>query len=204
MTRRRAARETDTYWILDRKQILCLASSRRQDILDRLAASGPSSVREFAAAVGLAPSAVYHHLRRLEAAGLVAAAGTRIVRRRTEKLYAAVAPRMRLARALEQGRHREPLQRVVAALCRQMSRDFARAISRPGARADGPGRNLGFFRLVGSPDAATLAEINRHLDRVAELFWGQAGGGAPLVALGWTLAPVDGPAGRAGSRTGKP
>src|SRR5689334_10101526 len=103
-----------TYWILERRQIACLASPRRQDILDRLVATGPCSVREFCAAVGLAPSAAYHHLRRLEAVGLVVEAGTRVVNRRTERLYAPRAPRMRLARALGRAPVRAEVHRVVA------------------------------------------------------------------------------------------
>jgi DNA-binding transcriptional ArsR family regulator len=186
------ASDSRTYWILDRHQIECLASPRRQDILDRLVATGPCAVREFCSAVGLAPSAAYHHLRRLESAGLVVEAGTRVVRRRTERLYAARAPRMRMARAIGRA-----VRSVVSALCRQISRDFARGMERPDARVSGTARNLGFFRLVGSPDRTALAEINRHLDRIAELLWIPSPprrrtrvAQPPSVSFAWTLAPL--------------
>lgn len=180
----------ETYWILRKDQILCLASPQRQAILDWLAASGPASVREFAAHAGIAPSAAYHHLHRLEAVGLVTRAGSRVVRRKAETIYATVAPRMRMARALERPAGRAYAARVVAAMCRRAGRDFAAGAVRPDARASGPARTLGFFRLVASPPAGALAEINRCLDRIAELMWTRRDARATRVALSWTLSPV--------------
>ena len=179
-----------TYWILRPDQIRCLASARRQEILDRLVATGPASVRECAAGLGMAPSAVYHHLHRLEAVGLVVAAGSRIVQRRTERIYAPVASRVRLAGALAKGVAPKLMTRVVSSLARQMERDFARAIADKAGVAAGARRNLGFFRLVGAPDARTLAAINRHLARVTELLWNASGPEKRLLALGWVMAPV--------------
>jgi DNA-binding transcriptional ArsR family regulator len=190
MTRPTPQRGKRTYWILRQDQVRCLASARRQEILDRLVAVGPSSVRECATSIGLAPSAVYRHLHQLVAVGLVVEAGRRVVQRRTEKLYAPIAPRVRLAGALDQGLEPRLFKTVVASLSRQMNRDFAAAVARPGAVTRGARRNLGFFRLVGAPDARTLARINRHLAEIAELLWSTPGRKRPLVALGWVLAPV--------------
>ena len=186
-----------TYWILGKKQLAALTSARRLDILDRLAASGPSSVREFAGTIGMAPSAVYHHLRRLESAGLVVEAGTRRVGRRVERVYRAAAPRMRLIKALADPAHAKPIARVVRAMTRQMDRDFRVALRRDGTRTTGKGRNLGFFRLVGAPGARDLARINDHLTAIAEILWaspakGRAAQAKPL-ALAWTLTPVGRP-----------
>jgi len=180
----------ETYWILRKEQIFCLASPQRQAILDWLSASGPASVREFAAHAGMAPSAAYHHLHRLEEVGLVKRAGTRVVRRKAEAIYATVAPRMRMARALERPAGRAHATRVVAALCRRASRDFAAGAGRDDARAAGAARTLGFFRLVGSPPPPALAEINRCLDRIAELMWTRHDEEAPRLALSWTMSPV--------------
>jgi DNA-binding transcriptional ArsR family regulator len=187
-----------TYWILGRSQLAALTSARRLDILDRLAASGPSSVREFAGTIGMAPSAVYHHLRRLEQAGLVVEAGTRRVGRRVERVYRAAAPRMRLIRALAEPAHRKALRRIVTAMCRQMDRDFASALRRTDTRSNGKGRNLGFFRLVGAPGPRDLARINAHLAAVAEILWqapakAKSGRRAAPLALAWTLTPVGRP-----------
>ena len=180
----------ETYWILRREQIECLASPRRQDLLDRLAAAGPQSVKECARAVGLKPSAAYRHLAALQDVGLIRVAGTRVVRRKQETLFETVAPRMRMAAALGKPELQEPLSQVVAALCRQLDRDFKAGLGAPSAVPSGAGRNVGFYRHVAAPDAATLEEINAHLTRVAELMWREPSPGRPLLGLGWVMAPV--------------
>jgi DNA-binding transcriptional ArsR family regulator len=185
---RRAAAET--YWILGRAQIAALASARRQEIVDALAALGPSSARELAAAIGAAPSAVYHHLDRLVRVGLVVESGRRVVRRKSERLFAAAAPRMRLARALDETATRARLRPVVAALARQAERDFAAGVRRRDARTKGAARDLGFFRIVARPTAAQRAALNRHLAAIAELLW-SARKGKGAVSLAWILAPVN-------------
>ncbi|MGQ0720582.1 MAG: ArsR/SmtB family transcription factor [Candidatus Eiseniibacteriota bacterium] len=187
-----SARSTENYWILDRGQIECLASAPRQDVVDRLAAVGPLSVRELAQALGRQPSALYHHLAKLSAADLVVEAGTRVVNRRTERLWATPSPRMRLRRALSEPLLRKLTPRVVAALGRQLGRDFAAGIALPCVETGGPSRNLGFFRLVGRPSPRGLERINECLGEIAEILWRDVAPGAPLLAFGWTMAPLHG------------
>jgi DNA-binding transcriptional ArsR family regulator len=184
------ARSTESYWILDRGQIECLASAPRQDVVDRLAAAGPLSVRELAGALGRRPSALYHHLAKLSAQRLVVEAGTRVVNRRTERLWATPSPRMRLRRALSEPTLRKLTPRVVAAMGRQLGRDFAGGIALPCVETGGPRRNLGFFRLVGQPSPLGLERINESLGEIAEILWRDVDPGAPLVAFGWTMAPI--------------
>lgn len=181
----------ETYWIMDPEQLAVLTSPRRHDITDRLAASGPMSIRELAAEIGAKPSALYHHINKMLAVGLVVEAGTRVVRRKREQLYATPAPRMRLARALAEGEHAGLMNEIVASLTRQMARDFATGTVAPTRAVDGQGRNLGFFRLVGRPSPAQLARINACLLEVAEILWHSNDPAADLVCLGWVMAPVD-------------
>ena len=182
--------EAETYWILRRDQIECLASSRRQDLLDRLAAAGDQSVKQCATAVGLKPSAAYRHLSALLQVGLIEVAGTRVVNRKQETLYRSVAPRMRLAGALDRPELHPSLRRVVCALSRQMSRDFERGLDHGEAQCAGVDRNLGFYRHVGAPSAEVMREINGHLDHIAELLWQPPEQERPLLSFGWVLAPV--------------
>src|SRR5688572_27638607 len=114
----------ETYWIERPEQVEALTSMRRHDIADRLAASGPLSIRELADQIGVQPSALYHHIKIMLDVGLVIGAGSRIVRRKREQLYAAPGKRMRLIRALASGKHQERMDEVVAAMTRQMDRDF--------------------------------------------------------------------------------
>ena len=79
--------KSQTYWVLQRKQLRTLVSQRRLEIIDRLVAAGPLSAKELARLVGAQPSALYHHLQQLVRVGLVVEAGHRVVRRRREVLY---------------------------------------------------------------------------------------------------------------------
>ena len=85
----------DVYWMRDKRQLEALVSSRRQDIGDHLSACGPLSAKEIACALGMKPSALYHHLEQLMDVGLIVEVGHRIVNRRTEKLYDTPARKMR-------------------------------------------------------------------------------------------------------------
>jgi DNA-binding transcriptional ArsR family regulator len=172
-------------------------------MVDRLAASGPISIRELAAGIGKRPSALYRHLGMLLEVGLVVEAGTRVVRRKQEKLYATPAPRMRLIHALGDPRLADLMVQLVATLGRQMTRDFAHGISRSEARHLGDDRNLGLFRLVGAPGPKALAAINRRLDEILEILLEPPDPKAPFLALTWTLSPVrsrSAPAPRASKR----
>lgn len=186
--------DQDTYWIMERAQIAALTSPRRLDIIDALAGAGPLSVRALAAQIGARPSALYHHLARLIEVGLVAEAGARTVNRKRETLYKTPAPRMRLIRALAEGRHREEMDEIVAALARQMERDFRAAGRLPGRKADGEARNYGFFRLLARPGKNDLAAINARLQEIAEILWASDDPKADPVCLAWVMTPL-GPAG---------
>jgi DNA-binding transcriptional ArsR family regulator len=190
---KRGAQVTDdrTYWIMEHAQLAVLASPRRLDIVDALAAAGPLSVRELAAQIGARPSALYHHLALVIEAGLVVEAGTRIVNRKRETLYATPAPRMRLIRALAEGRHQEEMDEIVAALARQMERDFRAAGTMPGRCAQGEERNYGFFRLLARPGPEHLAAINARLQEIAEILWAADDPAADPVCLAWVMTPLD-------------
>src|ERR1044072_8172532 len=95
-----SAGKSQTYWVLQRKQLRSLVSQRRLEIIDRLVAAGPLAAKELARLIGAKPSALYHHLAQLMKVGLVVEAGHRVVRRRREVLYMTRAPRIRLFRAL--------------------------------------------------------------------------------------------------------
>jgi DNA-binding transcriptional ArsR family regulator len=182
-----ARTRNDTYWVLDPEQIQALASPRRMELIDRLAADGPLSAAELAARCRTKTTAIYHHLKRLLAVGLIderTDADTR------GAVYATKAPRMRLRKALEDPANAEVLRDVVAATLRQAERDFARGYDHPASSPDGPARTLGFFRLVSAPNEADLARLNAMIEEIAELMWSARDGGGPPIALSWVIAPL--------------
>ncbi|MEX2122267.1 MAG: helix-turn-helix domain-containing protein [Woeseia sp.] len=186
-----AGKRPETYWVTRPEQLAALTSARRHDIVDRLAAGGPMSIKQLAQQTGAKPSALYHHVEKLLGVGLVVDAGRRVVRRRHEQLYATPAPRMRLIKALADGQQPELMAEIVASLTRQMARDFRSAGQSPARVADGEDANYGFFRLVGRPTPAQLARINACLLEIAEVFWNSNEASSPLVGLGWVIAPLE-------------
>ncbi|HZV57981.1 MAG TPA: helix-turn-helix domain-containing protein [Sphingobium sp.] len=176
-------------WILRKDQIVCLSSAVRMDMVDQLAGRGPMSIRELAAAIGMQPSAIYHHLRKLVAVELVREAGTRVVNRKSEKLYETPSRRMRLRRALEDPANAALMRDIVEALCRQAERDFAAGQAAGGSAAPGEARNLGFFRLIARPGPEALGQINARLEEVAEIMWRAPDPDQPALALTWIMAP---------------
>ncbi|MCA8902600.1 MAG: helix-turn-helix transcriptional regulator [Hyphomonas sp.] len=189
---RRKARPagSDTYWVLREDQLDVLTSPVRSDIIDHLVGQGPMSIKQLAASLGRQPSSIYYHIELLHKVGLIVEAGTQVSNRRTEVLYQTSAPRMRLMRAISNPKNHAVVAKMVSVLGRQAHRDFEQGLSHPAAESEGPQRNLGFFRLINRPGPDSLAEINRHLDRIAEILWEERDMSQPLVALSWTLTPL--------------
>jgi DNA-binding transcriptional ArsR family regulator len=176
-------------WVLRRDQLLCLTSAVRMDLVDQLAGRGPMSIRELAVVVGMQPSALYHHLKKLLAVDLVLECGTRVVNRKSEKIYKTPSRRIRLRRALEDPANAEVMRDFVEALCRQAERDFAAGQAAGGRAAPGPDRNLGFFRLIARPSPDALTRLNALLEEAAEIFWEDPDPSQPPIALTWVIAP---------------
>lgn len=182
--------KSETYWVLQRKQLRSLVSQRRLEIIDRLVAAGPLAAKELARLVGAQPSALYHHLRQLMDVGLVVEAGYRVASRRREVLYMTRAPRIRLFRALRDPSNAREMIRITATMTRQMSRDFRRGIRSPEARPSGELQNLGFMRLLASPSPATLRRINKNLAEIGELLFTSTDSRYEPISLAWIMAPV--------------
>lgn len=186
-----AAAKQGTYWILREDQLECLSSTVRTDIIDHLVGRGPMSIKQLAASLGRQPSSIYYHIDMLQKVGLVIEAGTQVSNRRTEVLYQTPAPRIRLKKAIPNPKNHEAINKMVGVLSRQSQRDFAQGLAHPAMQADGSERNLGFFRLINRPSPESLREINRHLDRIAEILWEERDMNQPLIAFAWTLAPLN-------------
>lgn len=180
----------DTLWIEDAGQLSLGLAPRRQDIVDRLLAFGPASVKELAQQLGARPSALYHHVRLLLEAGLVVVAETRVLNRKREQVYAAPARAIRLRLLLGDAESQAAAQAFVRVLGRQISDDFNLGLARDSARTGGPDRNVGVRRVMGSPDAATLARINRKLEEIDALLIDSRGKPENGVVLSWVIAPL--------------
>ena len=181
---------TATYWIDRPEQIRALTSPIRQEIVDRLAASGGMSVADLARALGRRPTAVYHHVARLARVGLLRPFEIPARRGRPAVGYKTVAPRMRLARAGRSPRNHGPLARAGAAVATQAARDYAAGFHAPHWTLEGAGRNHWFFRVIAAPSPRRLKRLNELLDEAAELMWKPDPNPGPPISVAWFLSPL--------------
>jgi DNA-binding transcriptional ArsR family regulator len=183
-----------TYWIDRPEQIAALTSPLRHEISDRIAALGPISVADLGRAMNRRPTAIYHHIQKLEAVGLVRARRVAGARGRPAQLFETVAPRMRLARAALKPANRRPLAGAGRAAAVQSARDYAAGFRARTWAIEGEGRNHWFFRVVTAPSPARLARINALLDELAELVWTPDPAPGPPMSVAWFLSPLAGSA----------
>lgn len=179
------------YWINRKDQIACLASAVRIDIVDHLAGGGPMSIKELAREIGKKPSALYHHFEQLEAVDLIFETGSRLVNRKTEKIYATPSRKMRMLRALGDPDHAEEMRAIVSSLARRLDKEFSKGLEHDQRKTEGPARNLGFYRFLNRPSKATLKEVNAKLDEISELLWQDRDPSQPMVLLSWVMSPLD-------------
>lgn len=189
MSPRRKTNPT-TYWIERPDQLAAVISPLRLELMDYATAFGPVSAGDLARAVGKRPTAIYHHLKRLEAVGLLVAQREAGARGRPALLYASVAPRMRVSRAALHPENRPVLTRAGRSVATRAARDYAAGFRARPWEIDGPGRNHWFFRVVSAPSPARLKRINALLDELAELAWTPDPTPGPSMSIAWFLAPL--------------
>ena len=159
----------EDYWILSTDQLECLASSRRQAVLDLVATFGPVSANDLARLSGMKRTTLYQHIDKLLKVGLVLDSGHRGSGPNAEQVYRTPAPRMRLAKAMADDRNAARFSRIAAALLRQTERDIEAGMVSDRKQTIGPGTNLMFHRYVGAPSPETLAAINQKIEDIKSL-----------------------------------
>jgi hypothetical protein len=176
-TKKKPSRPKDrqTYWITRKDQLQILASAVRLDILDRLAAMGPMSVKELAASTG--------QIRRTRASG---------ERGRPAAVYEAPGELTRLARAPLTAANRKPMAKIGRIAASQAAKDYALGFKSKHWQIEGPARNHWFFRCITQPSPKRLAKINELLDELAVLIWTPDPSPGPLsMSVAWFLAPLN-------------
>lgn len=181
----------DSYWIDKPEQLACLASSRRQAVLDLVATFGPMSVTELSRLSRLRRTTLYQHIDKLLDAGLVLPAGMRGEGAKAEQLYSTPARRMRLARALADDANAVPVGKIAGAMLRQAQRDIDSGMISERKQVTGPRTNLLFHRLAGAPPPEKLEEINRKIDELKSLLMDSGPASGTPIAITIAMAPVD-------------
>jgi DNA-binding transcriptional ArsR family regulator len=182
---------TDDGSIEDAKKIAVLAAPARIEIVSTLEALGGSAtVAELAEQLGRPADGLYYHLNALIRVGLIeehAEYGARRYRTTTPS-----GQRLRLRYRPGATANARAVGRVAASVSRLAQRDFVRALSQADTAVEGPGRELWAARLRGWMDPAQLAEVNRLLLRLRQLFSrSRPTSTGKLIALQWILAPIN-------------
>ena len=185
-----------THAVRDPRQRKALASPLRQEILSRWTDEEPRTVADIAAGMGRPATAIYYHVHRLEAVGLLVRVGSRPGPKRDEILYRPVARELDMTPA--RGDRRQ-IADAVAALNtahRMASRDLSAALMSGDARFDGPDRNLLAFRVHARLSRRQRARANALLDKLLELFQDAGANaraaGPEFCSLTVALAPLRG------------
>ena len=188
-------------------QVRVLESTVCQEIVDLIEAAGPCSVREMARFMGRRPDSLYYHVHKLQDVGLLFDRGKRGSGRRAESVYDIPGRPLRLAYDPADPENVEAVGRVVASMLRSAQRDFRAGFRPEVAVVEGEKRNLWAARMKSWLSEAELAELNRLLGLILELFHradDQAGNGPSTVpnsgspgmrrlhTLTWILAPAEG------------
>lgn len=178
-------------WIREPEQLQALASSMRQNLMDRLEALGPSTVAQLAESLGVAADGLYYHLKKLEDVGLVRRADVAKGAGRDGVTWDLAARRWHLAYEPGNPDNESALTDITANLLRQAQRDFERGFGVDGVQVEGALRSLWSLRLEASLSDDELRGINRHLQGIlAILRKPQRRAEQPLYALTWVLAPL--------------
>jgi DNA-binding transcriptional ArsR family regulator len=180
------------YCITDPEQAKALARPIRLQIVDRLGALGPTTVRELADALGRKPTAIYHHLAILEEAGLIEAEKSIGAKRgRPSDVYRAIASRVRLGRPYSHPELIPTISLIADQTAMNASRALRSTMRLPSARWTGAKRVHGFFSVVSAPSPKRLKRINKLLDELVELTWAVDEEPGERIAFTWFLSRIE-------------
>ncbi len=148
------------------EQVEVLTSPLRHQIVATMELLGPVPVRVLAEHLGREPEALYYHIRKLVAAGLVYEAGRRSVGQRSEAVFSLIARDIRVDTESRAPKFLEMVARSASALLRLTERAYLAAVRDPIAVRGGKRRNLAIRRYHVRLTDKSLAELNRRLDEL--------------------------------------
>jgi len=152
------------YTIYSEKELLALASSARQEIIDVLAQMGTVSVAELARTVGRPADTLYYHLRILKKAGLVIDCGSRMIQSRREALYRA--RNLNIDYQAARQKNAGALTAVASSMLRLGIRDFKEAVRNEEVVVSGNHRELWAARKTGLLTKKNVGDINESIKKL--------------------------------------
>jgi len=156
-------------YISDPAQLKVLASSVRQEIIDYIEANGPSSIAQLSGQLGHSPTALYYHVEMLVEANLMQICGVQKGRRRSEEVFD-VNGLLRLKYQPNNKKNVTACKKLTDAMLRVASKDFKEGFHPDLAVVEGKHRNLRSLRVQAWLTKSELAEVNRHIESITEIF----------------------------------
>jgi DNA-binding transcriptional ArsR family regulator len=163
----------DVFWIHDEETFGLLADPTRLEILELTMV--PRSVTEIAEAMGVPRTRLYHHVKLMEEAGMIAIAETRQTGALTEKVYQAAAKSYQPSETfLGNAAPRQRADALISSILNATRADFVRAVDegiaglgdRDGKRTVSLARRL--MRLEPERLDALVTELEELLNRYSE------------------------------------
>lgn len=178
-----------------------LASPIRQDLVVILENSPPLAVAELARRMGKRPDTLYHHLRALQRAGLVAPESAEATGGRPGSTWRLRVPNVRMPAAGFDRRQVRSAERIVGTLARASVRDFSQAIRQASAGSGPhPRAHRSILWLTGAERRALEVKLQQ---LVAGLRGREPGGRRTPHVLTFVLAAARGAA-TGSSQRGRP
>lgn len=174
-------------------QLEALAHPASAEIVTALSAMGPSRVAQIAKRVSRSPNALYRHIKRLQATGLIVATSADTAMGRPANRYALAADQFVLDQSkLGAEAVRAHLETAAAAL-RASERQLRRRAQSGRARTEGDTRNASVRRMVVRVSEADLVDLNKAIDRLVQqtLAFDSPRDGEETVCLTIALCPEE-------------
>ena len=176
----------------DPKQLACLTSPVRLEMLETFGVWGPCGVADVARRMERAPDSLYYHLRKLVEVGLLEHVKDRRRGHRFEALYRLPARDIEVDRR-QHGEARVQTSKAIHAVLRLAGRELDDALDDESVLDEGPKRRLYGRRLRGRLSQRAIAEINRHVSAIEAVFAREQvkrkGRGGLPVALTLVMTP---------------
>ncbi len=159
-----------TYVVRRADQRAALTSPLRLEILEHFHVVGPAAVDEVAARMGRAPDSLYYHVRMLVKVGLLRPRGSRKSGKRDKTLYALVAPRIEVSCRPGSASATETTMKTLGSAFRMAEREMRASLESGRFKEQGRHRNFFAGRLRSDLGRAALAEVNRHIKAIEDIF----------------------------------
>ena len=151
------------------EQIKAIGAPERLRIIEFLLDHGPATAAEMGAAMNRPPQALYYHIKLLEKAGILLIDREEPSKRRPQKRYRLVSPRLRLDVDQDSNDLKAAMSSAMATLLRAAERNYRDALANRKPVLVGKRRDFTIRRLRVRLDAAKLRKLNELIDQIESL-----------------------------------